>query len=132
MALINCFECNAQISDSAVSCPHCGAPVIKPQTESQQCDISTKESCPEPKPVCPENHLVKAVLVTIFCCWPIGIPAIVNAAEVSSAFLAGNYELAEEKSKAAEKWCGYCITAGVIFYALYLVIVIIAAVVGEL
>lgn len=27
MALIKCYECNKEISDSAASCPHCGAPV---------------------------------------------------------------------------------------------------------
>ena len=27
MALINCHECNKEISDSAYSCPGCGAPV---------------------------------------------------------------------------------------------------------
>lgn len=28
MALISCPECNKQISDKAVSCPHCGYPMI--------------------------------------------------------------------------------------------------------
>lgn len=27
MALVACLECNAHISDQAVACPHCGAPV---------------------------------------------------------------------------------------------------------
>ena len=27
MALINCYECNKEISDRAKSCPHCGAPI---------------------------------------------------------------------------------------------------------
>jgi len=27
MALIHCYECGKEISDSATSCPHCGAPV---------------------------------------------------------------------------------------------------------
>jgi len=28
MALINCHECGNQVSDNAVACPKCGAPVI--------------------------------------------------------------------------------------------------------
>lgn len=28
MALINCYECGKQISDKALSCPNCGAPVL--------------------------------------------------------------------------------------------------------
>ena len=27
MALMNCPECNSQVSSVAVSCPHCGAPI---------------------------------------------------------------------------------------------------------
>jgi len=27
MALINCYECNKEISDRAKACPHCGAPI---------------------------------------------------------------------------------------------------------
>jgi hypothetical protein len=29
MALINCFECDHQVSDKAASCPHCGVPLNK-------------------------------------------------------------------------------------------------------
>lgn len=29
MALVNCRECNGQVSDSAAACPHCGAKVPK-------------------------------------------------------------------------------------------------------
>ena len=39
MALINCKDCNAQISDSAEACPHCGAPV--PRTIGED-----EEACP--------------------------------------------------------------------------------------
>ncbi len=28
MALVHCRECNRQVSSQAVTCPHCGAPVI--------------------------------------------------------------------------------------------------------
>jgi len=30
MPLINCKDCNSEISDSAESCPKCGAPYQKP------------------------------------------------------------------------------------------------------
>ncbi|MDD3645769.1 MAG: zinc-ribbon domain-containing protein [Bacteroidales bacterium] len=29
MALINCFECGKEVSDKALSCPHCGVPFEK-------------------------------------------------------------------------------------------------------
>lgn len=31
MALINCNECNQEVSDKAVSCPKCGAPIATAQ-----------------------------------------------------------------------------------------------------
>ncbi|MCJ1886086.1 OB-fold putative lipoprotein [Pseudomonas sp. LA21] len=33
MALIECYECNKQVSDSAAACPNCGAPVKKKVSE---------------------------------------------------------------------------------------------------
>ena len=36
MALIECPECNKEVSDRAISCPHCGFPIADIQkTESQ-------------------------------------------------------------------------------------------------
>ncbi len=34
MALINCRECNEQISDQAISCPKCGAQLPKTKTQN--------------------------------------------------------------------------------------------------
>ena len=33
MALINCPECNAQVSDKAAVCPNCGHPINMPAQE---------------------------------------------------------------------------------------------------
>lgn len=43
MALINCFECRREISDKAVACPGCGAPVAIP--------VGTPEPPPSPSRV---------------------------------------------------------------------------------
>ena len=120
MALITCRECGAQISDAATTCHQCGSPVVT-------------AGAPQPyqsnnNQICPETHLTKAILVTLFCCWPLGIPAIVNAAGVSNAFASGNYQLALQKSNDAEKWSKYCIIAGVIFWILYAIVMVIVIV----
>ena len=36
MPLINCKDCNKEISDSAEACPNCGAPVVKVAGENEQ------------------------------------------------------------------------------------------------
>ena len=57
MALINCPECNKQISDKAVNCPYCGYPLSLSDTQSQENYVSkagTVQTNTEPvKPVEP-------------------------------------------------------------------------------
>jgi len=33
MAIVKCYECEREVSDSAASCPHCGAPFAKSQPQ---------------------------------------------------------------------------------------------------
>ena len=135
MALINCPECNAQISDAATACPRCGAPLTKPFTNNTQPNTNTAQPSSnntQPSgnniPACPENHLTKAIILTILCCWPLGIPAIVNAAAVNNAYIAGRYDVALHKSQEAAKWCKYCLIAGVVFWGLYIIFIAIYAI----
>ena len=51
------------------------------------------------------NHLVPSILVTLFCCLPFGIPAIVYAAQVNSKLQAGDVAGAQESSRKAKMWC---------------------------
>lgn len=123
MALINCPECNTQISDAATTCPQCGAPLTKPVADNP---LPAGNNIPE----CPETHLAKSIILTIICCWPLGIPAIVNAASVNSAYIAGRYDVALQKSKDAEKWCKYCLIGGIAFWVLYILLIVIISVAG--
>lgn len=41
MALINCYECNKEISDKAENCPHCGSPS---KEKASQTDFSKEEN----------------------------------------------------------------------------------------
>lgn len=50
------------------------------------------------------NYLAQAILVTIFCCLPFGIPAIVFAAQVNGKLAAGDYEGARASSRKAKTW----------------------------
>ena len=58
---------------------------------------------PAPPPM-PDNHLVWAILSTIFCCLPFGVVSIVYAAQVESLYLQGRYEEAFDKANKARKW----------------------------
>ena len=73
------------------------------------------------------NYLVQAILCTLCCCLPLGIVAIVYAAQVNTKFSAGDYTGAQEASKKAKMWCwisfGLGIVAGTIWIAVQVFVV---------
>lgn len=52
-----------------------------------------------------QDYLAFAILLTIFCCLPFGIVAIVYAAKVGPLKTAGDFAGALEASKKAKFWC---------------------------
>ena len=68
----------------------------------------------------PKTWLLESILVTIFCCLPLGIVGIINAANVSSKYEAGDIEGAKKASAEAAKWTKYGFIAGIIVVVLYL------------
>jgi hypothetical protein len=80
------------------------------------------------KPPMPENYLVLSIIVTILCCWPVGIASIVNAAKVSSAYNSGDYEGAKKASSNAKKWAIWTVVAGVIYWIISLIIIFAAGI----
>lgn len=52
-----------------------------------------------------ENHLVWSILVTLLCCWPLGIGGIVKSIEVNQKLAEGDYKGAREASEKAKNWC---------------------------
>ena len=56
MALIQCYECEKEISDQAPACPHCGAPkeALPPQIEEAEI-LESVAVVDEPEPITPET-----------------------------------------------------------------------------
>lgn len=52
----------------------------------------------------PANNLLGALLVTIFCCAPFGLIAILYGVQVGPKFKKGNEAGAQHASDMAEKW----------------------------
>lgn len=52
----------------------------------------------------PKNWLVESILVTIFCCLPLGIVSIIHASQVNSRYNMGDYAGAEAASRDAKRW----------------------------
>ena len=73
----------------------------------------------------PNNHLVWAILTTIFCCLPAGVVSIIFAAQVNSKWATGDYAGAMSSANNAKVWAIVAAVAGFLVSALYLVFVVI-------
>lgn len=71
------------------------------------------------------NYLWQSIVVTIFCCWPFGIPAIVFAAKVDGLKTRGDIAGAQAASKSAKTWCGVSVGVGVGVFILWILLAII-------
>jgi hypothetical protein len=60
------------------------------------------------------NYLVQSILVTLCCCLPFGIAAIVFAAQVNSKIAAGDIAGAQESSRKAKMWCWISFGVGIV------------------
>ena len=72
------------------------------------------------------NHLVWAILTTIFCCIPFGIVSIVYAAKVNDMVATGNIDGARQASKKAKTWAWVAFGTGLIVYVLLILIAILS------
>jgi hypothetical protein len=69
------------------------------------------------------NHLVWAILSTLFCCLPLGIVSIVYAAQVSSKQAIGDIAGARQASDNAKKWAIASAGVGVVLIILYVLFI---------
>jgi ribosomal protein L40E len=117
---IFCTKCGTQNEAIASHCERCGTLLLRPQPSG----IAAGAEVP--------NYLAQAILVTIFCCVPFGIPAIVFAAQVNGKLAAGDYEGAVETSKKAKKWCWVSFLVGLGFCLIYFIFAIISFIGGRM
>lgn len=78
------------------------------------------------------NNLVLAI-ISVFCCWPLAIPAIIFATQVNSKAAAGDIAGAQESAKKARMFAFIAIGLGLAFYiivGLIYGVAIIAAISG--
>ena len=79
------------------------------------------------------NYLVPAI-ISIFCCWPLAIPAIIFATQVNGKVAAGDIAGAQDASKKAKMFSFIAIGLGILCYVivgLFYGVAIIAALSGS-
>ena len=67
----------------------------------------------------PSNHLVFAILTTLFCCLPLGIVSIVKASQVNGLWAGGRYAEAQQASDSAKKWAMWSLILGIVVFVIY-------------
>jgi hypothetical protein len=119
-----CTQCGANNADNAAVCMQCGrtlqaGPPAIPLQPVQPGGMVL------PPGVAVQNYLVFAILVTVLCCLPAGIPAIVYAAQVNGKLQMGDLAGAQLASKNAKMWClisaGLGLGVGLIYGVLMMV-----------
>lgn len=73
----------------------------------------------EMRPPCPRTYLVLAVLLSIFCCFVTGIPAIVYSGRVKWHYALDEYKEAEHASKMALLFIGISSLIALFFISLF-------------
>ena len=87
-------------------------------------------SVPRPPGEYIPNHMVWAVLTTLFCCLPLGIVSIIHAARVDSLSAAGDIAGARASSDKARFWAILSAVSLLLLIPVYILILILAAVSG--
>src|SRR5438477_4461981 len=110
-----CSQCGANNADTAAVCMQCGRNLqaATPAVPMQATGVVL------PPGTTVQNYLVFAILATVFCCLPTGIPAIVYAAQVNGKLQAGDIAGAQAASKNAKMWCWISFGLGLAFYLFY-------------
>ncbi|HUE31508.1 MAG TPA: CD225/dispanin family protein [Mycobacterium sp.] len=70
----------------------------------------------------PSNHLVWSILVTLFCCLPLGIVAIVKSSQVNGLWAQGRYAEAQAAADSARKFVIWSVVIGIIVNALVIAV----------
>ena len=138
--MTTCPNCQSPIPDGAQFCPRCGAanPSFGPGAPRDgyagaphagaygHGGTAAAQSIPD--------YLVQSILVTLCCCIPLGIVAIIFSVQTRSKKEAGDVSGAMESSRKAKMWCWIAFGLGIVMNIVWLVFGVlgqILAVLGE-
>jgi hypothetical protein len=117
---VNCPNCGASNLETSSICVNCGRQLAAPSGSyvppPPSYNAPQSYSPPPPPasaygaqpgatgPAVP-NYLIQSILVTLCCCMPLGIVAIIFSAQVNTKLTAGDFAGAQEASKKAKLFC---------------------------
>lgn len=92
-----CTNCGNELPPGALACSNCGQDI---------------PHFPAPPKV--PNYLIHSIVVTLCCCLPFGVVALVFSAQVNSKLAAGDVAGAEASSRSAKTWVIVAVVAGIV------------------
>ena len=99
---MHCTTCGTIRPVGAGACPGCG--MVAP-------GFATPATMP--------NYLVQSILITLCCCMPAGIVAIIYAAQVNTKLAAGDFMGAQASARLAKIWSWVGFGAGILLGIIY-------------
>jgi hypothetical protein len=132
---LTCPNCGTSNLDTASICANCGRPLATttPHSYTPPPPPSGQTSYTPPRPlgggsfgapptaeVIP-NYLIQSIILTLCCCLPLGIVAIVFSAQVNSKLAVGDIAGAREASAKAKMFCWIGLGLGIAFAILWMV-----------
>jgi len=123
---VNCPNCGTSNLDTASICVNCGRPLAggappppPPQTYTPPPPASRFETPAQPAVQQIPNYLWQSIVVTLCCCLPLGIVAIVFASQVNDKLRRGDIAGAMAASKNAKLFCLIALALGVVAMLVY-------------
>lgn len=144
-----CPRCGTQNDDQAAQCVRCATPFGAQQAQLPPQQPGWGQPPPGPgqappgwgqppqawqpgyaAPPAVPNHLVWAILSTLFCCLPFGIVSIVYSSQVNSKLAVGDVPGAVESSRKARTWAIVSAGVGAGLFVLWMGLAILGAIFG--
>lgn len=120
----HCPRCGTEYAQGMRYCPACGHDLASPWGP-QQPQYEPRPQQGYYRPV--KNYLVESILVTIFCCLPVGIAAIIYAAQVDGAVQRGDIAGAQRSANLAKNLTIASLVLGLVGSGIWLFLVLATA-----
>jgi hypothetical protein len=128
---MKCAKCGDALLDEAVACANCGQPVrsaykVPPPRVTPAVARPAIPKAPPPKRAFGKppaagtipNYIVPA-LASLCCCTPLGIVAVVYAAQVNTKLTMNDPDGARLASQRAKLWCIAAFLSGIVFQGIW-------------
>ena len=123
---MNCPNCGTSNLDNASICVNCGRPLsggggsyTPPPPPPHQPAFAPPPPASSAQQI--PNYLWQSIVVTLCCCLPLGIVAIIFASQVNDKLRRGDIQGAMQASKQAKMFCLIAVGLGLVVALIYVV-----------